>query len=267
MEKGSAVRLVEQKTLSYGDVKLLRKFIWDYGHSTVISCLQTIACNAIENGQASDLMYADQAAFLARQLKDENYRKAYDLESRLLGEMALLNKEIDASSAELREIHAEFSLFWMQIKKLVKPYYPFESRTYQIERALEVDWGLREKLDIELLQAVISAFFDEILRRAAILPGDHSWTCSWDLSLGTYLKFSELAERVPEFAVKGKRAVKLLKSKQQSMVEVDKLDWNRADVTRKCSDYLTSLLKTLHVVGIDKLAEHLDKNTSGKLPA
>jgi hypothetical protein len=258
-DKGPAVKLYEQRTLSYNDINVLQSFIWDYGHTKVIECLETMARHAIGRGDAIQFLYADQAAYFARNLKDKEYRDACALEAKLSKKIALTINEIDNISNELREIHAKFSFFWYRIKRLIKPQNFPNGRAYRIISALQVDWGVRDKLDIELLRSIINEFLDEVLQTAAMVPENLSYHRAWRILPGGYLEFGELSDRVPEVLKEIKKSVRLIGRKEELMAKLNELQWERVYATKKASDHLSSLRKIIYAVGIDKLAAQLDK--------
>ncbi|MEW6371405.1 MAG: hypothetical protein AB1584_10740 [Pseudomonadota bacterium] len=257
--QGPAARAYEQSTFGYHEFDVLHEFMRDYGHSTVIACLQAMARQAIARGDASELAYADQAAYFARRLKDKDYRKACDLEAGLTAEIAQLGKEIDQASAELRELHARFSFFWYRIKRLVEPRRLHDARPYRIVPVLRIDWGARDTLDIEALLAVIHEFLDDLLQRAEMDPGQSSVHCTWRMVPGAFLEFGERADDIPALRKECDTIAALLGRKHELMTKLGALHWKRVDATKQTSAHFFDMRETIRAVGLGKLAAQLDR--------
>jgi len=218
-----------------------------------------MARDALCKGEATDLLFADRSAYFARSLKNKDYLENCDIETKLSEKIALRNEEIDDISLELRNIHARFSYLWHKIVRLVEPQYFLDQRGNQIKSALRVDWGIREKIDIPRLETILYEFLDDVLRRADLAPEKRSFHCAWILVPGAYLEFAELADVVPELKDETKRIVELLVSKEKLMSELDGLRWDYVFASQKASEHFSSMQNIIHSVGLDNLAEQLDK--------
>lgn len=259
IRKGSAVRIFEQRSIGYHKLDVLHEFILNYGHSKIIECLEEMAREAIDQDEATQLSYADQAAYLARKLRMKDYRDASDLKVSLSDEIRLENQKISNISDDLRYSHAKFSFFWYQVKQIAKPRNVVDNYGCQIVSALQVDWGSRDKFSVEHLQAIINQFLDEILRKAAVDPEGYSLHCVWRLIPGKYLEFSKLADQVPELIKENERIAELLREMHDLINNLSNLRSKHMWQTKIVSDYISNWRKTIDAVGLDKIAIQLDK--------